>query len=517
MEAAELERELNDAFAVEVLRRGTFPATSEDVLDALDEAIGPEHALAKNTQRSFVVAEGSQVAKDPARSFERRLRFMITRGQGADGPDLMISTSHPESRSVEVMAWDDRSGGFNYYRTLMRDGVERSWVWAGNSRHAWEFGTRASGPFESHPTGNLLFKEFKLPWVHWHGPPAIIDQLDLPAGDELPSHPWFADKQGAYVLEDSVARPAITRWNRRRLTQVQEAGLLADPVQLMERFLGSPDPRRATVNLVSSRDSNEAAKTAESVRLPLTFFVDFDTLSGVLGLAGPDQAMSIPGNHYRSALSEFEVVVRNHDGDHPLNDEEAFERPGDTHFVFLVPERAFEDVDFVRQVVKPQTQVGEPELGLVSERLAGCLLMVDFPNPVFSNRRVGLLRHLSTDQLPAEEWRAFSQEFGDKIAAAATGETETAAENEFALLWSAGDGWRSMADKRLRSYYQALAGQLQSPEGFTKVFRLAEARRNQVRKMPINEAALLFAQTNIPRESVAGLAMNPDGTIESRV
>lgn len=516
LEAAELESDLNDPFAVHVLRKGTFPGTPQDVLSALDDAIGPEHALGRGTQRSFVVAEGSQVAKDPARSFRRGLRFMLTRGQGPDGPDLMISTSHPESPSVEVMAWDDQRGGFNYYRTLTRDGAERSWVWAGNSRHAWERDTRASGPFESHPTGNLLFKELKLPWVHWHGPPAIIDGRDLPAGDDLASHPWFSDKQGAYVLEDSVAKPAISRWNRRRLAQVQESGVLVDPVQVMERFLGSREPRRATVNLVSSRDSNEEVKTAQSVRLPLTFFVDFDTLTGVLGLAGPDQPMSVPGSHYRDALSRFEVAVRNHDQEHPLNGDEPFERPGDTHFVFLVPERAFEDVDFVRQMIKPQPQVGEPELGLVSERLAGCLLMVDFPNPVFSRRRVTLLKHVPEREMPDDEWPAFSQELGDRIAAAATGEPETAAENEFALLWSAGDGWRTMADERLRSYYGAPAAQLQSLEGFANLFQLAEARRDHVRRMPLNEMALLFAQTNIPRDSLAGLALTAEATIESR-
>jgi hypothetical protein len=517
MDAATAERELNDRFATELLREGVFPRTAEDLLAKLDAKIGVDDPLSKATQRTFVVAEGSQVAKDPSLGFDRNLRFLVTRGQGGDGADLMISIFQGGSRSVEVMAWDDRVGGFNYYRTLTKDGAEGSWVWAGNSRHAWEPGTRGSGPFESHPTGNFLFKEFKLPWVHWHGPPAIIDELDLQAGDPRATHEWFESKAGAYVLEDSVAVPAIKRWNRRRLEEVQEAGVLSDPVQLMERFLGSTELRRLTVNLVSSRESNADLATADRVRLPGSFFVDADAfVKEVLNLEGPP-ALTVSGEHYRNALAEFAVFVRNHDGEHPLGlDEQPFERPGDTHFLFLVPERAFEDTDFVRQLVKPKREEGERELGLISERLAGCLLMVDFPNPVFSARRTSLLRHVDREPLPAANWGTFSERLGGKIAAASGG-SGTQAEDEFAKLWKAGDGWRDFANDLLKGYYKKLTEeQLATADGFRDIFRLAEARRNRVRTMPINEAALLFAQTSIPPESVAGLAMSSDATVEQR-
>jgi hypothetical protein len=515
MQPAKVESELNDRFATELLRQGIFPATAEDLLAQLDAKIGGDDPLAEGTQRAFVVAEGSQVAKDPRLGFERNLRFLIARGRGGDGPDLMISTSAPESRSVEVMAWDDRGGGFNYYRTLTRDGARGSWVWAGNSRHAWEPGTRASGPFESHPTGNLLFKELKLPWLHWHGPPAIIDELDLRAGDPRVGHQWFRSRVGAYVLEESVAIPAIRRWNRRRLEQVKEDGVVSDPRQLMERFVGSTEPRRFTVNLVSSRESNAGLASADTVRLPGSFFVDADAfVEDILNLRGPP-GLAVSGEQYGSALDAFEVVVRNEDDEHSLGSGEPFERPGDTHFVFVVPERAFEDTDFVRQLIKPKPQVGEPELGLISERLAGCLVMVDFPNPVFSARRAGLLDHVPTEPLAAADWPAFSEQLGNKIAAASGG-SGTPAEDEFARLWNAGDGWRDAANELLLEYYDSLTKRLARADGFTDVFRLAEARRRKVRAMPINETALLFAQTNIAADAIAGLAMNPDATVEQR-
>lgn len=510
MDAAEIEAELNDPFAVELLRAGEFPSTGEDLLARLDANVAPDHPLAAATQQSFVVAEESQVVKDPAAAAGRSLRFLLTRGGGPDGPDLMISASRPGSPSVEVMAWDGRKGGFNYYRTIL--GTAGSWVWAGNSRHAWEPGTRSSGPFESHPTGNLLFKELKLPWVHWHSPRATMDQLDLAAGDEVVQHPWFAEKLGAYVLEDSVAKLAITRWNRRRLGQIAEAGAVADPTQVMERLLGSPEPRRFTVNLASSQDSQPALGGLGQVGLPGTFFVDLDVLSGVFGLARPKAPFAVSAQIYRDTLVEFDVTVRDRQSPEPAD----FERAGDTHFLFVVPERAFEDVDFIRQLVTPRLEAGESQLGLISERLAGCLLMVDFPNPVFSDRRASLLDHVASSSLPAGEWEAFSQVLGDTIAAAATGTNPTAAELEFAELWGAGEGWKEVANQRLEVYYERLGEKLGTPEGFRDVFRLAEERRNRFRKMPINETPMLFAQTSIPAESIEGLAMKPDGTVEQR-
>jgi len=511
MDAAEIEAELNDPFAVELLRAGEFPSSGEDLLARLDAAVAPDHPLAAATQQSFVVAEESQVVKDSAAAVDRRLRFLLARGEGPDGPDLMISTSRPDSPSVEVMAWDDRKGGFNYYRTIL--GTVGSWVWAGNSRHAWEPGTRSSGPFESHPTGNLLFKELKLPWVHWHSPRATMDQLDLAAGDEVAQHPWFTEKLGAYVLEDSVAKLAITRWNRRRLGQIAEAGAVADPTQVIERLLGSLEPRRFTVNLVSSQDSQPALGGLGQVSLPGTFFADLDVLADVFKLARPKAPFGVSAQTYRDTLAEFGVTVRDREGPEPGAD---FERAGDTHFLFVVPERAFEDVDFIRQLVTPRLEVGENQLGLVSERLAGCLLMVDFPNPVFSDRRASLLDHVASGPLPAGEWEAFSQLLGDTIAAAATGTAPTAAELEFAELWGAGEGWKGLANQRLEVYYERLGEKLGTPEGFRDVFRLAEERRNRVRKMPISETPMLFAQTSIPADSIEGLAMKPDGTVEQR-
>ncbi len=76
MEEDEVARELNDPFATLLLRQGRFPATAEAVFAQLDEAVGGDHPLSRDKQFSFLVAEGSQIAKDPANNFERRVRFL---------------------------------------------------------------------------------------------------------------------------------------------------------------------------------------------------------------------------------------------------------------------------------------------------------------------------------------------------------------------------------------------------------------------------------------------------------
>jgi hypothetical protein len=512
MVGEEIARELNDPFATLLLRQGRFPETAEAVFAELDEVVGEGHPLSRNTQFSFLVAEGSQVAKDPNKGFDRRERFLVTRGQGAEGPELLVSAFQPSRGLVELMAWDATQGGFNYYRTI---GGEGAWVWAGNSRHAFDPEMRARGPFESHPTGNLLMKELKVPWVHWASPKALMDERDFKAGDSRATHEWFTGNAGAYVLEESVAKPSIDRWNRRRLEGLVEAGVLNDAVPVMEQLLGSSDNKHHTVNLVSSPDSSESAKTAERLRLPTTFFVDFDGLSGVLGLEGPREGFSSPSAFYVQALEEFQVVVKNEDDERPLNGEEPFGREGDTHFAFVVPERAFEDTSFLGQLVVPEE--GRPQIGLITPRLAACLLMVDFPNPVFSDARASLLRHVRPGPIPKEEWPNFSQELGDAIASAPESGGEDSPESQFKLLWEKGEGgWRDAANQLLRDYYQGVSAQLATSDGFEGCFKLAEARRDRVREMRIDESPLLFAQTNLNRAELRNLVMTPNGTVIDR-
>jgi hypothetical protein len=287
-----------------------------------------------------------------------------------------------------------------------------------------------------------------------------------------------------------VARPAIKRWAKARFEQeVGQGGTVHRPARIVEQIVDTP-----TVNLISSHTEGQQAPPAQSVDLPQTFFVDSEALTETLGLQAPP-AFAVAGQLYSESLQTFAVK---------LDDEQGFASPGDTHFAFVIPERASEDQETLREAIR---------IGLITDRLAACLLMTDFPNPVYSARRASLLRHVPTNAQVAAGQSDFSQQTADTILAAAANAPEGSPEREFAERWGAGNGWKDAFNTLLGNYYAAVTNQLQSQAGFDAYFRLAESRRDRVRDLPIFESPLLFAHTNIPK---AVRAMTGDGTVEER-
>ena len=460
---------LGDPLATLLLLRGRFPRTGGELVAELKRAADERDPLQRVT--TFVVGEGSQIPfSDATAGVDRGLRFLAACGV-VGRPDVIISTPGPDDRLVEAMAWDRVLGGFNFYRT-----VAGAWVFAGNSRAAFEQVTAGKGPFESHVNGNVLMKELRKPWIHWHSPDAGIFATAFAPGDGRRAHAWFTDAEGADVFEKAVAKPAIRRWTKARFEARAEppARVLAQIVQTR------------TVNLVTSHiESRRAVSSGEDVDLPQTFFVDSEGLVEVLGLAAPPP-LSMAAAHYARTLETFDFALR----------ADGFEQPGDTHFAFMVPERAFEDRAALESAI---------ESGLVTPRLAACLLMVDFANPIFSARRGSLLAH--APQVPDAQ---FAQATADAILLAAAATAPASPEREFAELWAAEDDWPARADARLAEYYDAITVHLATQEGADDYTRLADSRRARIRAMPVFENPLLFAETNI---APAQLEMRPDGTV----
>lgn len=486
LSAEEAQQQLGDRFAQLVLLNGVFPRNAGAVLKALEDAVPPGDPL--RAQQFFLVGEGMQIAPAPGVVVERNLRFLATAGQGPGGPDIMLSAFNPDHGTVEVMAWDETAGGFNYYRTV---GESSAWVFAGNSRHALTPPTRDNGPFESHKSGHFLMKELRLPWIHWDSPTARA-VLSIFAEQDMLDHPWVANLApgGAYTLEEDVAIPSMQRWTAARLAALVAGASEEAPRRVVEQLVTS-----LTVNLASSNTSSAAGATGSVDRLdlPETFFVDSAALSGVLGLASPPRPF-VASALYTTSLQTFGAHLTDvtHGGQ--------FDRPGDTHFAFVVPERAFEDTETVRQAI---------ELGIVSRRLAACLLMVDFPNPVFSDTRAHLLQHVPDTPFDAD--RDFSQEVADAIVGSAAAQQPGTPEHEFSQLWDAGEDFEPTLNALLQDYYDAFSRQLTTEDGFNSYAELAESRREKVRGMPIAESPLLFATFDIePLER----RMRTDGTVE---
>jgi hypothetical protein len=481
MSDQEVARELNDPFAVLLLRKAVFPAKVHELLDAIDAATSAGDKL--RNQMTFLIGEGSQIPWSPATaSLDRGLRLAIVRG--SDVFDILVSTDGGLTNAfLQVIGWDDQAGVFNYYEH--RGGA---WAWAGNSTHAFDPRSRGHGPFDSHINGSMVMKELKFPWNHWHSVaaniPAEVFALDDPARND----PLITGRVGAEKLQEQVVQPGVRRWTDSRFSKEANAdGKLARTAPILEQLFTT-----TSVNLTSTAQEAGTVTKTMTLTLPESFFLDSDALTGVLGLPGPPP-LTVRGEAYLAALAGFEVALV--DG--------AFRQPGDTHFAFLVPERAFEDLDVVKKCL---------EITLLSDRLVGCVLMVDFANPVFSTRRGALLAHV-----PAEfdgPMGGLSDAIAAAIVKAAAATESTSAENEFAALWDLGDGWKSEAEKRLTAYYAALTELLGSRDGFNQIFRLAESRRQQVMGLQLSEGRpLLFASSNLP--AGAPLGMRPDASIEA--
>jgi hypothetical protein len=484
MSPTEVAAELNDPFALLLLRKGTFPSTAHEVLDALDAAIAPTDNLRR--QMSFLVGEGSQIPWSQATAqLDRGLRLAITRG-AENAVDVLVSTDGElQSAFLQVIGWDETSGVFNYYEH--RAGA---WVWAGNSTHAFDPRARGKGPFDSHVNGSMVMKELKFPWNHWHSLAATIPPEVYAPDDPAKDDPLIVNRSGAEALQERVVQPGVRRWTNSRFSkEVSPDGKLARVTPILEQLFTT-----TSVNFTSTSTESSTVDNTTQLPLPASFFVDVDSLSDLLGLPAPP-SLQVAGTTYLDVLTKFDVALV--DG--------TFKQPGDTHFAFLVPERAFEDLDVVKKC---------HEIALLSDRFIGCALMVDFPNPVFSKRRSSLMAHVpATFDGPTG---GFADVIAEAILAAAPATTDGSPEHEFAQLWELGEaGWKAQAQTQLSDYYTALTALFQANGGFEEIFKLAESRRRSAMGLKLSEGRpLLFATSNITA-TVPKLRMSTNATIET--
>ena len=462
------EESAGDPFARLVLFGGPpAPMTLRDLLARLD-------AVGMTEQRSFVVADGGQIKwQDAPPDLERNFRLAIVRQRPGDAqPDILVSAStdiNSPTNFLQVIGWDPDAGANQFYER--RDGV---WMWAGSGWDALAPDTRGQGPFDSHVNGALNMKELKFPWLHWHSPSAAISDEVLAPGDPLRQEPLWINRSLADDFERTVVRPGITRWKDSRFERLTTGGTLTMLPDFFRQVLGT-----STVNLASSSTSAAAVTGGASVKLPATFLVDVDALLGVIGL---DPAMTMPVVNaavYSTTLQRFDVHVK--DAHHSF--------VGDTHFVFVVPEPAFEDVQIAEKLI---------EIGVLSPRLAAAMLMVDFQNPVFSRRRLRLLDYVPASAAVGDPTSFESAFIGAVRAAPAAAQADSA---EAALLanWALpADAWRAEYEQRIASFTSALAARCADADAFASLFEVAESRRREFRKRKLAEFRLTTPFTNIP-------------------
>lgn len=481
-EVAEL---LNDPFAVGVLRRGKFPSTLDELLSGLDAG-----APAVDRQESYFVSEGGQIR------FQEGLdkggsRLLVARfDSGTGAAELMMSVLLPPGTSprrddilIEVLAWDPQNRTFHFYQRQ-----QGAWFWCGQSDMALEEPTRGHGPFDSHVNGYPLMKELKTPWVHWHGPGRGIAETAFAPDDPLVSDPLFTTKDHALNFENQVMRPMCERWNTARFDKL----LATSPPNLTSVLRQVVDT--TTANLVSThKEWTRIGEDGDLDDVPPTLFFDQDCFAE-LGIAANVPALQLSRERYAALVATHDLRVRG----------QGVDVAGDVPFCFTVPERSFEDVLVVRELVGRQ---------LMSERFAGCLLMVDFPNPLFSARRASLLELLPTTVDLAAGPSAIDDAAVPTIEAAAP-DSEAAA--EFMTGWERGDDWRTVFTDRLTQFITNVAERLDTEDGADAVFRLAESRRREFRRRPLAEFDLSLPLAVAIPDDAPRLEMVEDGSVRDK-
>jgi hypothetical protein len=477
--------EFRDPFAELVLASGRpLPLTARALLAALDAHNADPAGLP--IQNSFVVADGGQIPWSPeTATLQRQLRFLVTRAKLPGTPaDLFISTSaafDSATTFLQVIGWDPVSTAYRFY-----DRRDSAWVFAGSSWDALVAPTRGKGPFDSHVNGALNMKELKIPWQNWHSEAAGIRDQILDPVDPLRTEKLWTTRSPAQELERTFVRPGITRWMQARFAACTESGRLSRLPEFMRHVLET-----TTVNLTSSVAENGQLAGLDHFNLPLTFFFNSDGLLNLLGLEPDIHVPQADAGLYRECLKRFAVEVT--DG--------AFRFPGDTHFVFVVPEPAFEDLSILEALLFS---------AVISRKLAACLLMVDFPNPVFSRRRAALMKYVPRSAAIGQGDLA---EFVTAVERASEELPPGSPEAEFLANWRLpNDGWQRAFEKRIEEFMANVGARLSSAAAVPDIFRLAESRRREFRKRPLAEFRLTTPVTNIP-ESAASLEFSADGRV----
>lgn len=484
MAADEVRTELQDPFGRLVLAMGHRPQTLIELLGLLNAVTGADGLT---EQRMYRVADGGQIAWDPqTATLDRHLRIVITRHRG-DEAELFVSSTAPFNSPavfLQVFAWDPLRGAFNFYER--RRGI---WSWAGSSWQALERPTRGEGPFDSHVNGAPVMKELKLPWMHWHSQAARIQDNILAPDDPLRDDPIYHgdDLKGGEDLE-RIVRSGIARWTASRFDRRIQNGRLTRLPEFMRQVLAT-----TTVNLTTSPQQSALLAPGDILRLPTTFFLNADSLIDDLALPSVLFRQKADAGLYLDAVQRHGVRLQ--DQGIVLN--------RDTHFAFAVPEPALEDRVVLFELV---------QRGFLSRRLAASLLMVDFPNPVFSGRRARLFRHVPAET-GADAGAELDAALPDVIAASPEAALPGSAEREFLDLWALpAETWEGTFSRRIETYWQSVARRLADAAGFDAVFHLAESRRRQFRRRPLAEFGLTLSVAtliDLPRP----LKMRGDGSV----
>lgn len=483
MGSNEIEDQLNDPLATALLRKGILPSNVDELVGALNRSGGTT-----DDQKSYFISESGKIEDGQGTgTLSRKFRMVITWPK--NNPTVLISSPAGDRQGfIEMQSWDDKKKAINFYRRTSTG----QWLWKGDGGNAFAAGSRGKGCFQCHINGVPVMKELRRPWNNWHSQIANIPREAIP-DDEIRRSKFFVIKSNAEELENTV-KGWISKATSFRIAGLMRGLAITDAPFLLRSLFET-----TTINLASSPDRSQ--QQTPSVHLPQTFFLNFD----VFGLpellsdkvpTGFDP--QVKRQFYTATLNGFDFRLEDKKGGN-------FMLKGDTFFAFFVPVASEEDTRIIQQLIAQN---------IITSHFALSVLMVDFPNPIFSPARKQLLQYVPNIGRITRGRSDLSERTAQAILEVAKRPSLDSPEKQFAANWSMKpEQLLNQSRQHISQYLNAVIQRLGSQGAMDDYTRLAESRRRQFAATfkQLNEFPLLLPKTNIPAE--ARLRMNADGTV----
>jgi hypothetical protein len=450
---------LKDPVAQILLNSGdTCPASLQDVVAKLrkldvngcaDTAGQPPAGT-----KTRLISERSQVLGVPdsyraviTRACDGRTEhgiFMSVFGIGAADKTL--------PQDVELIGEDKTRGVYDYYALeggkwtffgdsadFINDGYDCT---GGTCKTVAAAKTRCAG---CHTSGGLVMKELNSPWVHWEGDTNTPGAADMVT--KFKDH--FGSKADGINLESTVAAGNRDVWIPRKVELLKSKGV----AELLRPLFCTTQ-----VNLQASSASSSLSSLRNDFFLD-PMFSKFDSVT----VSNTDY-LEILGKNGQKIVGGDGAQLKNKDGKPVI----------DTFFAFSYPERAGEDVDYVKALVSK---------GVIDDDFAKDVLSVDFTRPIFSAERCSLLEHAPTVEAATVGPDTIRDGFVAKLTAAAP-KAGTPAATLLASLKNKSDAATHAAD--VDKFFAACKARPQK-ELLDDAVQIASMLRNKVRTLQVME------------------------------
>ena len=467
--------QLRDPFAVNVLQAGVgqpnrWPSSVEQIVSLVSAVPG----FAAN-QKSYLVGEGSQITASVApRDAPRNLRFIITWG-ATSSPSVFLSAAptgtHPGEPApfLQVIGYDQSKNVFNFYQFISNEGQPtRTWVWSGDSTWSGRPQSAGQGCFSCHINGALNMKELVPPWNNWGSPDATISAGNIPAA--VAQDRLYTALSGADVLQNNF-QGLQSRYTQRLIASSIKDGTVSNVGVLLNRLINT-----TTVNFQSSH-----AKPVDTtdVEVPPDFFIFHSALTMPQINLPAMPTLKISRSMHDAFVSQHKLALQQLDGGSKV----AYQQLGTTFFAFFVPVPAFEDMIAIRELINQK---------VIDANFAASVLLVDFPNPVFSVQRSSLMKYARQIQtakvlasgspnpngVPAQFIALVTAAAGSQPPCKPSTLGSCTPEQQF-LFFAAKSDWQQRAKDQIDRYFAAIGQRIGTAVGANDYMTMSISRQSQ--------------------------------------